>query len=487
PTPTATPTPTPTATVTPTPTGRPTPTPNASPTPEVPPTVVGVGAYYKGPALEVGEEIKPEDVVVNAHFSDGSTETVSPDDYTISDKVITKLESNKIVVVYQGFTDYFYIYGIELTSIEVKCARTFFGLYNGVDERDLTVTATYSDHSSRIITKGYEIDTRQFVNTGTNKVTVTYKTCSAEFSVYVREEKRVKSLSVTYAGGDLVEGHEIDRADLTVTAIYDDSNTERITTYIMRELFFESVGEQLLTVEFLGVEAQCKINVIAKKAESIKAKYTGGDVEVGYEYISSEMHVSVVYNDKSETEITDYAVYDPIIRYIGENTIKIYYGDFNTTCKINGVEVAPPDFSYTSDFQIRSGSNKFTVAAAIPKRLDTDCVVGTLVKKTKIARAYRKLNTKTGWYCAFEFAFSNEDYDVFYPITIRITVPKTMEAEYTDLYFTPNCKSILGRMNKNVTKDGKLEVMIFREGTYMIVYDPEAYRDESEEEEGEED
>ena len=442
-----------------------------------------------GSPIEVGEEINLDDVVVNAHFSDGSTEKVDKALYTISDKVINKLGTNKIVIVYEGFTDYFYIYGIELEKIEAKCSRTFYGLYNGIDERDLTVTATYSDQSTKLITKDYTIEPAQFKESGSQKVTITYKKCTATVSVYVYGERSVKSLSVTYAGGDLVECHEIDRADLTVTAIYDDASlsTERIATYTLKDTSFSAVGEQTLTVEFLGKTASCKVNVIARKIESIRAEYTGGTVEVGYEYVSSDMHVYVLYNDKTEKEITDYAVYDPIVRYIGENTIKIYYGDYNTTCKIVGVEVAPPDFGYTSEFTIRSGSNKFTITTAIPKRLDPSCIAGSLVKKTKVARAYRKLKTKTGWYCAFDFAFSDEDYDVFYPVTVRITVPKTMEAEYTDLYYTPNRKSIMGRMSKEVTKDGELEVMLFKEGTYLIVYDPEAYAEEEEEEESGED
>ena len=491
PTPTVSPTPTatPTATATPTPTGRVTPTPTSgatpTPTPDVPVEVVGVGAYYIGSPVEVGEEINLEEVVVNAHFSDGSSEKVDSDHYTISDTVINKLGSNKIVIVYEGFTDYFYIYGIELVSIEAKCDRTFYGLYNGIDNRDLTVTANYSDNSSKLITKGYTIDPEKFTESGSQKVTVKYKDCTSAVAVYVYGERSVKSLSVTYSGGDLVEGHEIDRNDLTVTAIYDDSSlsTERISTYELKETSFSAVGENTINVEFLGAKASCKVNVIARKIESIRAKYTGGDVEVGYEYIASEMHVYVLYNDETEKEIKDYAVYDTIVRYIGENTIKIYYGDYNTTCKITGVEVAPPDFGYTSEFTIRSGSNRFTITTAIPKRLDPSCIAGSLVKKTKVARAYRKLKTKTGWYCAFNFAFSDEDYDVFYPVTVRITVPETMEAEYTDLYYTPNRKSIMGRMSKEVTKDGEVEVVLFKEGTYLIVYDPEAYAEEEEEEE----
>ena len=111
-----------------------------------------------GSPVELGEKINLEEVVVNAHFSDGSTEKVPEGMYTISDTEINKLGSNKIVIVYEGYTDYFYIYGIELEKIEAKCARTFYGLYNGIDPRDLTVTATYSDQSTKLITKDYTIE-----------------------------------------------------------------------------------------------------------------------------------------------------------------------------------------------------------------------------------------------------------------------------------------------------------------------------------------
>ncbi len=481
--PTATPIPTPTATPTPTPTPKPTSTPTPTPTGE--PIVYSIGCYYKGGAIEVGEKINPDDIVVNAHMSNGSVEAVPADEYTISDMVVSKVGSNRIVIIYKGYSDYFYVFGIELKSISIETERSFFGQYNGIDERDLTVTATYSDGSTKIITKGYTIEPFRFEKTGTQYVTVKYKTCEASLPVFVNATKPVKTLSVSYSGGDLVQDHEIDRADLTVVAVYNDStlSTERITTYSMQEKSFAATGEQTLTVEYMGVTGTCKINVIAKKIVGMKAEYTGGEVEVGYEFVSSEMHVYLIYNDESEKEIDDYMIYDPIIRYLGENVLRIYHGDFNTTCKIKGIEVAPPDFTYTSDFSIKSGKRKFTISAAIPKRLGQDCIEGTLVKKTKLTKAFRKLKSKTAWYCAFNIAFSDEDYDVFYPLTVRISVPYDIEPEYTDLYYTPNRKSILGRMAKEITKDGEIEVMIFREGTYLIVYDPEAYAEPEVEEE----
>ena len=485
PEPTATPIPTPTATPIPTITVSPTPTSTPTPTPTGEPVVFSIGCYYKGESVEVGEKINFDDVVVNAHMSNGSVETISPDDYTVSDTIVSKEGSNRIVVLYQGFSDYFYVYGIELSSIEATASRTYFGQFNGMDERDLTVIAKYSDNSTKVITKGYTIEPAEFTEKGAQYVTITYKTASARVPVFVNAAKDVKTLSVSYSGGDLVQEHEIDRGDLTVMAVYNDASltTERITTYTMSDTSFSATGEQTLTVEFMGVTGTCKINVIARKIVSIKAEYTGTDVEVGYEYVADDMHVYVVYNDEEEKEIDDYVIYDPIIRYLGENQLRIYYGDFNTSVKIKGVEVAPPDFKYTNEFEIRSGKNKFTITTAIPKRLDTDCINGAIVKKTLMTRAFRKLNSKTGWYCSFSYAFANEDNDVFYPVTVRITVPKDMEAEYTDVYYTPNRKSILGRMVKEVTKDGKLEILIFREGTYMIVYDPEAYEEPEEEEE----
>ena len=79
-------------------------------------------------------------------------------------------------------------------------------------------------------------------------------------------------------------------------------------------------------------------------------------------------------------------------------------------------------------------------------------VLHTVSLKIFLTKAFRKLKSKTAWYCAFNIAFSDEDYDVFYPLTVRISVPKDIEAEYTNLYYTPNRKSILGRMAKEITE-----------------------------------
>ena len=55
-------------------------------------------------------ELPLKEISINALFNDGSSERVDEDHYTISDNVINKRGANKVVIIYEGYTDFFYIY-----------------------------------------------------------------------------------------------------------------------------------------------------------------------------------------------------------------------------------------------------------------------------------------------------------------------------------------------------------------------------------------
>ena len=52
--------------------------------------------------------------------------------------------------------------------------------------------------------------------------------------------------------------------------------------------------------------------------------------------------------------------------------------------------------------------------------------------------------------------------------------------DHTFLYYTPNRKTVLGRVNKTVISDTVFECTLFKTGTYMLVYSEEL-EDEDEE------
>lgn len=491
PTPTRKVTPTPTGKATPTPTGKATPTPTgkATPTPTMIPEAEFkyISAYYTGSAVVVGDELDYEKLRVSAVYDDGSSIELKKGQYELPDSHVLKEGSNKFAVLYNGSTDTFYVQGKLLKSISASSQVFTYGQFNGVDPRDVTVTAAYSDGSIGVITD-FEISPETFTESGSQRVSIMYRGQKAEYPVLVYDAREVKALTVTYTGKDLIQKQKIDRNDLTVTAVYNDAilSTEKIAAYTLKKESFDDIGEATCTVEFLGKTATCKINVQARTVEKMTAEYVGGDVEVGCPIIPKNVHVYLTYIDGSKEETDSYNIYDNIIRYLGENTIKIYHGDFMTTITVKGIEALPIDFSYTSEFSIRSGSNEFTITTALPRHLKEEDIAGKLLKKTKLTKAFRRLNSKNGWFCGFSYEFSDPDYELYLPVTVRITLPDDMEPEFTEVYYTPNLKSILGKMTKTVTDDGELEITIFKTGSYMIVYDPDAYLEDEEESEAEE-
>ena len=490
-TPTSKVTATPTVKATATPTSRATATPTSSvtatPTPVPEATVTYVMAYYNGSSVIVGESYDLADLKVYAYMSDGTLETIT--EFDVSDTVVTATGQNKFAVMYQGLTDIFYVQGKVLNSISAECEKFYVGYGNGLDSRDIVLTAYYSDTTSEVI-EDYTISPTVFTTTGLQTVTVTYRGKTDKLQVFVNDKKDIKALNVTYSGPDLVVDQAVDRSDITVTAMYNDASlsTERITTYNILQDTFTKVGTNSLKVEFMGKSVECNITVIAKTVVAFRAEYTGDEVPIGTRFSKDDIQAYITYNDGNEVATTDFNIYNSYIQYLGDNTIKVYYGDFTASVIITGCEMGEPDFDYVSEYSVKSGNTTITIATAIPKLLSTDATTGALVKQSKLGRLYRRLGTDTTDYLGFTYEFADGDDEEYLPVTIRITLPDDYASEYTELYYSPNLKTILAKMNKEDVDEHIIEVTIYKTGTYMLVHDPSAYnvRTEDEEEEDEE-
>ena len=54
------------------------------------------------------------------------------------------------------------------------------------------------------------------------------------------------------------------------------------------------------------------------------------------------------------------------------------------------------------------------------------------------------------------------------------------------LYYTPNRKTMIGRMNSYVNEDGEIVVTIYKTGTFLLAYEPEPEEEEENTEAAEE-
>lgn len=438
--------------------------------------MISISASYQGSNILVGEDFNKEDVKVYVLYSDYYTEEIS--DFTVTSSTVTKEGLNEFVAMAYGFTAPFYVYGKTVTEISASSQRFSFTVGNAPDVLDITVKANYSDYTYEILDEGFRILPEVFTETGAQDVTIVYKDKTCTVRVTVKEAPEIKQLNIFYKPEAAYTNTPIDRNDLSVNAVYADNSSERITTYELVTKEFLNAGEQKLTVSYRDKKATVSIIVRELEIKSIRGRYMGEDVYIGSEYDPRYMYVYATYNNGREQRIDDYTVYNKIIRYIGDNTIKIYKGDFTTSVTVIGCELGEPDFTYISTSDVNSNGFDIIIETAIPKILEDGVTEAKKMSKAKLKHLYRILGTKTEYYLGFTYGFVDNNHEKYLPLTIRLTLPAGFEPEYTELYYSPNNKTILGCMNKMAIDDDILQITIYKTGTYMLVYDPDKYAEE---------
>ena len=494
----ATTTPTPGSTATPAPgqNGTPTPTPisldikgpTATPiltqTLRATPTPVAerLAASYTGSAVIIGENYDKSKLLVTAYFNNGETINLEPSEYTVSSDTVYQNGMNTIIIMYRDLTTTAHIYGRSLIGITVSPIKYEYGVGNMPDSRDLTVTGSYTDGSIENIVDEFEIYPEKLEKAGKQEITVTYHGKQAKCSVFARDWSNVMAMNVTFDKQELVTNSPINKNDFTVMVVYTDLTSERVTTYTMsRDIFYDS-GKQPLTFTYGGVSKSIDVNVVERYVVGVRAEYTGGVVVVGRRFRRENMHVYIKYVDGEEVETDDYTVHNPTIRYIGNNVVSVYYGDkLSADVVIEGTEYVRPNFDYVSSNKATSGNLSVRVDTAVPLYLDEDCTTLEALPNKTLKKAYRKLKLKSGTYMAFDYGFVNDNDELELPLSVRVTIPEDFDIEHTFLYYCPNHKSILGRMNRKIINSRTFECTLFRTGTYMLVYSEQLSEQQEEE------
>ncbi len=434
------------------------------------PVATRLYAAYNGPAVKVGEKYDKSKLSVTIYYDMGGARNLEESEYTVSTDIVEKTGQNTILVMYRDLVTNFHITGRALTGINVSPKKYDYGLGNMPDCQDLYVTGTYSDGSVETIEDGFEIFPKALTSIGQHEVTVLYEGKQAKCSVYARNWTDVVAINATFNGEEIIADCPINKNDFTVMVVYSDMLSERITTFSMSTDMFHDSGTQSLTISYGGMSKTIQVNVIERYVVGMRAEYTGGDVLVGRKLRRDNLHVYLKYVDGGEAETTEYTLHSLKIGYIGDNLITVYYGDkFSADVTIKGVEVKKPDFDYASIGYADNGKQRVRIDTAIPKYLDKDSVTIKSLTNKSVKKAYRKLKLKEGSYIAFEYGFKNPDDELELPLTVRITIPEGFDPEHTFLYYCPNRKSILGRMNKKAVDSDTFEFTLFKAGTYMLV------------------
>lgn len=139
--------------------------------------------------FDLGDTFNYDNLVVTAHYSDSSTDVVSPT--SVSSPDMSSAGTKTITVAYQSQTATYKITVNKVLtniSLDTSSVKKTFNVGDTFTYSGLVVTAHYNDSSSDTIAAGYTVSTPNMSTSGPKEVTVTYNGKTATYNISVTEE-----------------------------------------------------------------------------------------------------------------------------------------------------------------------------------------------------------------------------------------------------------------------------------------------------------
>ena len=273
-----------------------------------------ITAAYNGGPVKVNGTLDISDFTVTAHYVGSYSEEV-----TQGAEVTADTSKGGTVTATVSYGDKSTeVEGIVVEksprSIEVTTELTEVAHNSVVDKSEFTVTLTFDDETTEILTGDAYTVTGDFATVGSATLTFEYSVGETVLSdtVTVTVYKTLQSVSATHNGETIYVGDEIVAADFTVTATYSDNSTAEVTNdVVLSDNSTETAGQVTVEVTYTerNVTKSCTVilTVIEKPVEpvlqSIEATFTPqGVVFVNTEITASDFKVTkVMSNGDSET------------------------------------------------------------------------------------------------------------------------------------------------------------------------------------------
>ena len=302
----------------------------------------------------VGDKIDTTGLSLKVSYADGSTKTITSG-FTVSPEILDSSGKKTITVSYgeKSTTYTVEVKEISLADIKIKTNPTRLNYFIGeyVDTTGLELVAIYNNGTTKNIIDGFSIDTNELLNTGKQKVTVTYKNKTTSFEIDVVEVKvvsiRVKELpkQIDYFVGDTFSNE-----GLKITALMNSSYEEEVDSGFSLSVDngykFTKSGVISIAVKYKEFSTSFNVNVhdfkngaltISKRPD--KTVFLAGD-----EFSASGMVLEYVNSDGIRTSITDgYTLsfqVGNVLENVGTHNIAVTYNGKSVSYKIDVIKLA---------------------------------------------------------------------------------------------------------------------------------------------------
>lgn len=438
-----------------------------------------IEAYYEGDSVEVGKEIDPEDVYVIGYydvfngFSTTSSITQIKKGFTVLPNFVTIEGKNELTVLYEGKTAKITVKGKTIKRIWADYRGGEVTMGQSFAREDVYVTAYYSDGSTEEI-EDFTLYSTLVTEKGTNTFPVSYGGCVTYIYVTGKEPLAVKELMASYHGEPLIAGSYISKADFNVWALYNNGDFVEVKNFNISPSTIAKQGKNKIEVSFGGKTDTVEIWGLKKEIVSVQAEYIGYGVVVGTEVPKEDIQVIATYNDGSTAQVGDFTMTGAKIEEIGENIVVIFCDDFVEIVTVNGVKgfVANYDNSisaylFSPDFKSFS-KVALGLAAEVGKDKFRIEPLDDLIARRVVQRV-----VPTEEYIPFVIAYDDDEMVTKFPMAMKVTLPYGYNPERFGVYYTPNQKTIMAKLDGKFLDEEKTEYefIVYEPGAYILVHE----------------
>jgi glucan-binding YG repeat protein len=312
---------------------------------------------------EIGEELDLEGLAVTANYSDGSQQELAAGSYTVegfdsetpgqktvtvsyTEGDVTKTAEFTVTVKEKEDPDKT-LTGITVTPPE----KTQYEIGEPFDSTGLKVMAQYSDSTEAEVTD-YTVSEVDTCKAGEQKVTVTYKEQTAEFTILVKERVLTGIEVIVPDKTDYLVGEDFDPAGMVVNAVYSNKVKEEVSSedYTVEGFDSAEAGEKVITVTYKEMTAEFAVNVKEETPEPVLSKVVLTPPEKT-EYVVGEtldltgLAVYAHYSDGSYTELTpeEYQITELDTTVPGIQYVTITYGEMTAEFMAVVTEAPKPE------------------------------------------------------------------------------------------------------------------------------------------------
>ncbi len=362
-------------------------------------------------------------------------------------------ECTRLIASYKGKE---VVVGDEVDRQQVEVKGVF---YNG---------KTYSTQN----VSDFEIIDPTIYEVGVNEITIYYEGCEAVIRVTGKEPLEIVSITARYKGGSVIVSNAINRNDVQVYANYNwtDKASDLITNFTLEPATVESVGNNTIYVYYGDLDP---VTIIVRGTEktitSVKATYIGEPIYVGNSVDESDIEVLVTYNDGSENTVENFTLTGQEINFEGVNYVVVSYRGHVMRVEVQGIARPTARWDKFPTYYLDNGASTF-VTLLVSRQKWAQTIEVNYVNWEDIDTCVNRV-FYTQNYLGFDVTYTDPDAILEFPLPCRVRRPDEFDADNFAIFYSPNKKTIMARVNGQYIDNAK-EFFVFdmeEPGTYIMV------------------